>query len=284
MSFSSQVKNELFQNISNSRHCRLAELGALIIMRSAKHIDSELNVDDVDDLLGKKTKKLEKLLDLDIKSQFGKDALKITSIDGHKIVDRMLVERSCCKQAFMRGAFLAAGSVTDPNKGYHLEIVCDNEPSADLIMYIMKGFGLEPKKIERKKYHVVYIKDGSMIVDFLNVIGAHNALMDMENIRILKDMRNSVNRRVNCETANINKTVNAAVRQVEDILYIEEKVGMSYLPDNLREIAELRLEERDTPLKELGEMLDPPIGKSGVNHRLRKICEIASELREEKND
>ena len=123
-----------------------------------------------------------------------------------------------------------------------------------------------------------------MIVDILNIMGAHISLMNMENVRILKDMRNSVNRRVNCETANINKTVNAALRQLEDIRYIEATKGLKYLPDNLRKVAELRLEEEETPLKELGEKLNPPIGKSGINHRLRKISEIASELRRNEND
>lgn len=277
MSFSSQVKAELYQHISSSRHCRLAELGALVTMSDKKSEEKSSNGDGLN--LGDKIKKLEKLLELDVNSEAGRQALKLKEQNGIFVADHMLIERSCCKQAFMRGAFLSSGSVTDPNKGYHLEIVCENEPCAELVTYIMAGFDLEPKQVIRKKYRVVYIKDGSMIVDFLNIIGAHNALMSMENVRILKDMRNSVNRRVNCETANINKTVSAAVRQIEDIQFIEETKGLKYLPENLRKIAELRLEEPEVPLKELGEMLNPPIGKSGVNHRLRKISEIASELR-----
>ena len=118
-----------------------------------------------------------------------------------------------------------------------------------------------------------------MIVDALNVMGAHVSLMDMENVRILKDVRNAVNRRVNCETANLNKTVSAAVKQIEDIKYIEAEKGIKYLPENLWEIARLRLEEPELSLKDLGQMLNPPLGKSGVNHRLRKISEIANELR-----
>lgn len=277
MSFSSQVKDELYQHISSSRHCRLAELGALISIRSAQATDKADESEEKS--LIKKINKLEKLLDIEHGSKQEYDAIKLIKSGGHTVVDRMLVERTCCKQAFMRGVFLAAGSVTDPHKGYHLEIVCDNDETSSLVMYIMGEFGLEPKLVLRKRYRVVYIKDGSMIVDFLNIIGAHNALMDMENVRILKDMRNSVNRRVNCETANINKTVSAAVRQIEDIRYIEQTKGLACLPDNLRLVAELRLEEPETPLKELGEMLNPPIGKSGINHRLRKISEIANELR-----
>ena len=148
-------------------------------------------------------------------------------------------------------------------------------------MGIIRDFGAKPKLVERKKNYVVYLKDASTIVDILNVMGAYKSLMNMENVRILKDMRNIVNRRVNCETANINKTVNAAVKQIEDIEFIKSVKGLEYLPPSLRMVASLRLEEPETPLKELGEKLDPPLGKSGVNHRLRKISEIASELKED---
>lgn len=275
MSFSSQVKTELYEHISSSRHCRLAELGALVTLQSGDGDKVKSN----DKENKKKIDKLARLLNIDIRSEETAKALKLVSAGGSIYADHMLVERSCCKQAFMRGAFLACGSLTDPNKGYHLELVCENEQGAELIMYIMGELQLSPKRVTRKKYEVVYLKDGSMIVDFLNIIGAHNALMDMENVRILKDMRNSVNRRVNCETANINKTVSAAVKQIEDIRYIEEKKGLKYLPEGLRKVAELRVDEPEMSLREIGEMLNPPVGKSGVNHRLRKISEIANELR-----
>ena len=275
MSFSSQVKTELYEHISSSRHCRLAELGALVTLQSGDGDKVKSN----DRENKKKINKLARLLNIDINSEEATKALKLVSKDGSICVDHMLVERACCKQAFMRGTFLACGSLTDPNKGYHLELVCENEQGAELIMYIMGQLQLFPKRVTRKKYEVVYLKDGSMIVDFLNIIGAHNALMDMENVRILKDMRNSVNRRVNCETANINKTVSAAVKQIEDIRYIEETKGLKYLPEGLRKVAELRVDEPEMSLREIGEMLNPPGGKSGVNHRLRKISEIASELR-----
>lgn len=275
MSFSSQVKTELYEHISSSRHCRLAELGALVTLQSGDGDKVKSN----DKENKKKIDKLARLLNIDIRSEEAAKALKLVSAGDSIYADHMLVERSCCKQAFMRGAFLACGSLTDPNKGYHLELVCENEQGAELIMYIMGELQLSPKRVTRKKYEVVYLKDGSMIVDFLNIIGAHNALMDMENVRILKDMRNSVNRRVNCETANINKTVSAAVKQIEDIRYIEEKKGLKYLPEGLRKVAELRVDEPEMSLREIGEMLNPPVGKSGVNHRLRKISEIANELR-----
>ena len=133
--------------------------------------------------------------------------------------------------------------------------------------------------VERKKNYIVYVKEGARIVDLLNVMGAHVALMDFENVRILKDVRNSVNRQVNCETANIKKTVSAAARQIEDIQYIRDTSGFGTLPKGLAEIAIIRLEHAEVSLKELGGMLDPPIGKSGVNHRLRKLSEIAQEMR-----
>lgn len=144
----------------------------------------------------------------------------------------------------------------------------------------MQSFSMDAKIVLRKKYFVLYIKEGTQIVDFLNVIEAHIALMDFENVRILKEVRNSVNRQVNCETANINKTVTAAAKQIEDIQYLQEHMGFSQLADGLKEIAELRLEYPDSSLVELGKMLSKPIGKSGVNHRLRKISEFAEQLRE----
>ena len=145
----------------------------------------------------------------------------------------------------------------------------------------MGGFHIESKIILRKKYYVVYLKEGEGIVDLLNVCGAPVSLMHMENLRILKEMRNSVNRRVNCETANIAKTVNAASRQVDDIEYLREHYGFKNLPQALREMAEIRLENPDASLKELGEYFNPPIGKSGVNHRLRKLGELAEKVKEE---
>lgn len=143
------------------------------------------------------------------------------------------------------------------------------------------AFGLDAKIVQRKKYYVVYIKEGSQIVDILNVMEAPVSLMELENIRILKEMRGSVNRQVNCETANINKTVSAAVKQMKDITFIRDKIGFDKLPENLSEIAQLRLLKPEATLKELGEALDPPVGKSGVNHRLRKLGELAQKLREQ---
>ena len=184
-------------------------------------------------------------------------------------------------RAFLRGAFLAAGSVSDPEKFYHLEIVCATEPKAKQIRSIMATFGIEARIVVRKRHYVVYIKEGNQIVDMLNVMEAHRSLMEFENVRILKEMRGNVNRQVNCETANINKTVSAAISQIEDITYIRDRLGFESLPDGLAQIARARLMKPEATLKELGEDLDPPVGKSGVNHRLRKLSELAGKLRDQ---
>ena len=144
----------------------------------------------------------------------------------------------------------------------------------------MNAFDLDAKIVERKKTYVVYLKEGSQIVDVLNIMEAHVGLLELENVRIMKEMRNSVNRKVNCETANINKTVSAAVRQIEDIKYIRDTIGFDKLPEGLKDVALTRLTYPEATLKELGGLLENPIGKSGVNHRLRKLSDIAVKLRE----
>ncbi|MEG2018157.1 MAG: DNA-binding protein WhiA, partial [Clostridium sp.] len=186
-----------------------------------------------------------------------------------------------CKRAYIRGAFLGGGSISNPEKTYHLEFVTHDEEYANALSKLINSYKLNSKVIQRKNSFVIYVKEGEQIVDLLNIIGAHNALLELENIRIMKEMRNNVNRIVNCETANLSKTVNAAVRQVESINLIQSEIGLDRLPKNLKEVARLRLEYPDESLKELGAMLNPPVGKSGINHRLRRIEKIADELRKE---
>lgn len=194
----------------------------------------------------------------------------------------LVLQQTCCKRAFLRGVFQASGSMSDPTKSYHFEVVCMSLAAAEQIREVMGNFNADAKIVQRKKAYVVYLKEGSQIVDILNVMEAHVALMELENVRILKEMRNFVNRKVNCETANINKTVSAAVKQVEDITYLRDTVGFEHLPENLVEAALARLSHPDVPLKELGALLDPPVGKSGINHRLRKLSEIAEKERQER--
>ena len=196
------------------------------------------------------------------------------------LVHNVIVQNTCCRRAFIRGAFLAAGSISDPEKFYHFEITCASMGKAKQLQGLMASFGIDARIVLRKRYFVVYVKEGSQIVDLLNIMEAPVALMELENIRIVKEMRNTVNRKVNCETANINKTVSAAVKQMEDIRYICDTVGLESLPDNLKEMAKMRLERPEATLKELGEALEPPVGKSGVNHRLRKLSMMAQDIRE----
>jgi len=216
-------------------------------------------------------------------------ASKLIDKDGEiseefSLMKNLIIQHVCCKRAFIRGAFLAAGSMSNPEKSYHIEIVCTAAKKAGQLCMVINSFGLDAKVIIRKKSYVVYLKEGSQIVDLLNVMEAPVALMEMENIRILKEMRNSVNRKVNCETANINKTVSAAVKQAEDIRYIRDTIGLDQLPEGLQEIARIRLEYPNATLKELGELLETPLGKSGVNHRLRKLSEEAERLKESREE
>ena len=287
MSFSGEVKEELATHISPARHCQIAELAA--IMNYCGHIgrDSEGNY-----IIGFQTENeaarrkgftlLKKTYNIDTDVSISEEQItgllqKLGNLE--EPVSQLLIKNSCCQRAFLRGAFLCIGSMSDPQKSYHLEFVCTDEDKARQLQNVIQGFDIDAKIVTRKKYYVVYLKEGSSIVDLLNVCEAHVALMKLENLRIVKEMRNSINRRVNCETANISKTVNAAARQIEDIEYIRDYYGFQKLPEGLREMAEVRLENPDTPLKELGEYLNPPVGKSGVNHRLRKLSELAERLR-----
>ena len=196
-----------------------------------------------------------------------------------RAVDGQIIQQPCCKRAFIRGAYLTTGSMSDPSKAYHFEIVCQTREQAKQLQTVMNTFVTDAKIVQRKNHYVVYLKEGEQISDMLSVMEAHKMRLDFENVRIVKEMRNSVNRQVNCETANIEKTVNAAVRQIEDIKWIESQCGLESLPENLREMARLRIENPEMPLKDLGTLLVPPVGKSGVNHRLRRISEIADKLR-----
>ena len=300
MSFSGTVKEELASQISSARHCQLAELAAVLhfsgsTLKDGKH----LSLDTENEAVVKKCFTLfKKAFNIDnvvtnAKSRLLPDdeyeikVLQALHLSGNEEcpivlnvpVSSLLIKNSCCARAYLRGAFLTVGSMSDPEKSYHLEFVCSGKEQAEQLRDIIQGFQIEAKVIKRKKYDVVYLKEGAGIVDLLNVMGAHVSLMNLENLRIVKEMRNSINRRVNCETANISKTVTAASKQIEDILLIRDKYGFENLPDNLRQMAEIRLEYPDAALKELGGYLEPEVGKSGVNHRLRRLSEIADRIR-----
>jgi hypothetical protein len=202
-------------------------------------------------------------------------------------IDNYIFNDVCGMRAYLRGAFLAAGSLNEPEKTYHLEIVGMDYDYCVQLRAMLAKFDINAGYILRKGHHVVYVKDGEKISDFLNITEAHISLMEFENIRILKDMRNNVNRRVNCETANLSKTIAASVKQIEDINFIKNRFGLDYLDKPLKQAAEVRIKYPDLSLKELGQRLNPAVGKSGINHRLHKISEIAEQLTEgmkRKND
>ena len=285
MSFSSDVKDELNNIVGQARHCQLAELAAIVHFagrngKSSKAFDVPVENEHAS---RKCFTLLQKTFNINSVNHNVRQALKIeTDENGSMVtecaVDGRLLLKDCCRRAFLRGAFLASGSVSDPSKGYHLEFVCRSDEQAEQLKSVMSDYGIEAHTVMRKKHLIVYIKEGEAIVDLLNLMGAHISLMNLENTRILKEISNSVNRRVNCEAANIAKTINAASKQSEAIEYIRDHHGFAGLPEKLREIAEVRLENPEASLKELGEMLDPPVGKSGVNHRLRQLNEFAESL------
>ena len=296
MFFSSEVKEELLKHNSSARHCQMAELSALI------GFGAKLTTDDDEEtpvLLIENDQVRGRILTM-IRKVFHKDPEEFTGEDFSGLLEMLhlvfsgsgevreiflkdtgLISRSCCRRAFVRGAFLGCGSISDPNASYHLELVTASLVKAEILKDLMENLEIPAKITRRKNHFVVYVKESDGIVDFLGVAGAHVALMKLENIIIETDMKNQINRTVNCETANLGKTVSASVRQKEDIEYLMDTGRWMNLSPALREIAELRLEYPIASFKELGEMLDPPVGKSGVNHRLRKISEIADKYRGE---
>lgn len=309
MSFSLDVKEEIAKQQTNARHCQLAELATIIsfcgsLTKADNGKDALLISMEREPLYRKCFTLLRKtynISDVSIEGYEKNGRYEICIFDadvvwnifkGIGIVDKSgtflgfehrieptLIKNFCCRRAFLKGAFMCVGSMSDPSKGYHLEMVCEKEGLAEQIVEVLATFEIDAKIICRKKYFVVYIKEGSAIVEFLGICEASVALMEFENHRIYKEMSNSINRKVNCETANIAKTVKASNRQVEDILLIQKVYGFERLPDNLKEMAQIRLEYPEATLQELGDLLVPPMGKSGVNHRLRKLCELADELR-----
>lgn len=312
MSFSGDVKDELLSVIGNGRHCQIAELAAFfsycgfvkkspcgslyigiatenkaIATKCFTLLKKTFNI--YSDVLVRKHTVSSKIFIYEVIVLEEEKAIEVLmaikkfqqekEVNLHSKADEILLKKECCRRAFIRGTYMSIGSMSNPEKGYHMEFVCDSDEMANLLVEELKTFSIDAKTVLRKKNTVVYLKDGEAIVDVLNIIGAHVSLMNLENTRIVKDMRNSINRRVNCEAANIQKTVNAANKQVEDIKFIQKMQGLDKLPDNLRQVAEVRLAYPDASLVEVSQLMDPPVGKSGVNHRLRKLSELAERLR-----
>jgi DNA-binding protein WhiA len=307
MSFAAQTKKELTL-VEAESCCEKAELSALIRMNGTIKLSNQKIILDISTenaaiarriyILIKKTFRVHTELLVRKKMRLKKNnvymvripnqvqeiliALNIVS-EGFSFTSEIapsILRSHCCRRAYLRGAFLAGGSVNNPEgSSYHLEIATMYEEHCQALTDLANRFQLHARIIERKKGFVLYIKEGEKIIEFLSIIGAHQALFKFEDVRIMRDMRNSVNRIVNCETANLNKTVGAAVRQIENIRLLEKEVGLENLPQKLQEVAEIRVRFPDLNLKEVGQMLKGNVSKSGVNHRLRKIDELAEKYR-----
>ncbi|PTI41803.1 DNA-binding protein WhiA [Staphylococcus succinus] len=307
MSFASEMKNELTRIEVDESNAK-AELSALIRMNGALSLANQQFVINVQtenattarriyslikkvfnveiELLVRKKMKLKKnniyICRIKARSKEILDELGIlkNGVFTHEI-DEAMIQDDEMRRSYLRGAFLAGGSVNNPEtSSYHLEVFSLYEDHSEGLTQLMNNYELNAKHLERKKGSIAYLKEAEKISDFLSLIGGYQALLKFEDVRIVRDMRNSVNRLVNCETANLNKTVSAAMKQVESIQLIDQEIGLDNLPERLREIARLRVEHQEVSLKELGEMMSTgSISKSGVNHRLRKLNEMADKLR-----
>ncbi|WP_085521334.1 DNA-binding protein WhiA [Tuberibacillus sp. Marseille-P3662] len=312
MSFAAETKKELTQ-LALDDGCARAELAALIRMNGSISIVNKqlgLDISTENAAIARRIYSLIKHvygfsaeLLVRKKMRLKKNNVYIVRLHGEareilgnlKIVDHSftftraiandLIKDSNGKRAYLRGAFLAGGSLNHPESSYHLEIFSSYEDHTMSLAELMNRFDLNVKILERKNGYILYMKEGEKITEFLSIIGANVALFSFEDVRIVKDMRNSVNRLVNCETANLNKTVSAAMQQVENIKLIDGVIGLDELPDKLRVVAELRVKHPDVTLRELGDLYEGgTISKSGINHRFRKLADIADRIRKGNHD
>ncbi|MDO5410501.1 MAG: DNA-binding protein WhiA [Lachnospiraceae bacterium] len=311
MSFANEVKKEICQRDFGPRHCLLAEAAAIFLNYG------QIETEDTGICLKLKTdqylavKRFRQLIlnafgyrmQIHVKAEHtGKhrkyllclpgetqvsrvlQALKLEQTSGKLCeqdlaVNEMLLMSGCCKRAFLCGMFLGCGTMSTPEKNYHLEFVCNGPILAAQLAAAMHFFELEPKIVQRKNNQVVYIKEGRQVADMLKVMKATVSLLEYENIRIKREIRGNINRKVNCEAANISKTVAAAVEQIHDIELIRDTIGLNSLSSELCETALMRLQYTDIALRELGAMMNPPVGKSGMNHRFHKLKQMADEIR-----
>ncbi|MDR0569889.1 MAG: DNA-binding protein WhiA [Clostridiales Family XIII bacterium] len=313
MSFSLDTKNELARAIPEKKCCMLAEIAAFIRMSGTVRLAGggrlSLKVSTDNPAVARHFKKL-------LREYFGANSnilaghanfrkaghgyemgveeptaaelvLRETGVlrvrEGCNYIDDGIYEgvirTKCCRKAYLKGLFLGGGSVTDPEKAYHLEVVCRSAALAGDVRKLLNSFvDIHGKLAPRKKHFVVYLKESEQILDILNIMGAHNQLLKLENIRIVKDLRNRTNRITNCDSANVDKAIQAAEKQIADIERLRGAAGLDALPQGLRDLAVLRLENPDASMSELGEMLSPPLKKSGVSHRFRKLGELAGRL------
>jgi DNA-binding protein WhiA len=311
MSFASDIKNELAHLTTEKKCCKLAEIagfiraaGSVKLMGGGKitfHVSTE------NPAIARRFKKT-------MKDYFGANSnvlvgqanfrkvghsyeLNMTDSSGAELILREtgilsvkegcnhiengiydgILKTKCCRKSYLRGVFLGAGTVNDPEKGYHMEVVCrTNELAADLKRLFNSFLDIHTKTVSRKNHFVVYLKESEQILDVLNIMGAHTQLLKFENVRIIKELRNKANRIINCDSANVDKAIRAAEGQLSDIAKIQKSIGLESLPENLYEVAVLRLENPDVSMSELGELLNPPVAKSGINYRFARIKEIAT--------
>ncbi len=315
MSFASDVKKELTEKMPGGHHCRLAELSGMLLMgakieeepngviflsfssenepvvkKCFTFLKKSFNMETVvEDIL--ESDRRRHLFRLNVSDRKQMDSVLSslglrTDATGQLHLKKWeyLLKRPCCKRSWIRALFTMAGTMTDPVKSYHFEIAMPTKPLAELLMEAMREFGCEPKLMERRQAFAVYLKDGSQIADALKVMEAHVSLLEFENERVVREMRGRVNRQVNCEVSNLNKTTAAAKKQVESIVLVRDTIGLENLPDELGKMARLRLQYPESSLKELGELMSPPMGRSGANHRLQKLCDIAEGLRNRESD
>lgn len=315
MTFAAKVREELSRQTARTKHCRTAELAALLffggtlqideadrmtllfraeqqaaretflrLVKSLCQITPEMPASDGGEQ-GNGASSVIRLTDQD-------DVQKILAASGiadahgnlleeQPLTGLQILRRDCCRRAFLRGAFLVSGTVSDPNRSYHLEFLCNSEEQREQLRDLLDAAGIRAGTARRGRKELVYIKDGSRIADLLGIMEAPVSLLEFENARIMREVRGNINRKVNCETSNIRKTADAAAAQIEDVRLIEKEIGFAELPKALDETARIRLQYPTATLQELGEMMEPPVGKSGINHRMRKLHQIAEKLRKD---
>ena len=283
MSFSQDVKQELskINNLAKKDQVKQELIGYLITSNTSVDkkrairysTENEYNINRFSKLLNNVN------IDYTIEMEGKTFAIKFKLKDENFLkIDEQQIDNIEDKKALIRGTFLGAGSVNNPENKYHLEMKFNTKENAEKMLNIISEFSIKFKPLNRGKKHSIYIKEGEEISNFLALIGANSSVLKFEDIRVKREMRGKVNRLVNCESANLNKTINASIEQIDAIKKLQEKNKFNKLDDNLKEIALLRLENPDMPLSELGKLLKNPVGKSGVNYRLKKIIEIENEI------
>ena len=299
MSFSLEVKQELskINSLADKNNVKCELMGYLVTSNTSVQknkvrfsTESQYNINRFSKLLNNLG-----FVNYDIKIQRNMYSIFINKNDIQELIRAeeninianeilsYFLKSEILEKAFVRGTFLGSGTINNPEKKYHLEIFLKNLETAKYIIEILRKYSLDFKILERSKKYAIYTKEGEEISKFLALMGASASVLKFEEIRVYRDIKNNINRKVNCETANLNKIVNSSVKQINDIKYIKERGKFNELSEQLKEIAIVRIENPDMSLEELGKLLKKPIGKSGVNHRLRKIQKIVEELKEESN-